>query len=45
MLIVAFLNPDAEVVDDPEEQVFEQIAEAHADGDCEPESGDEAEHP
>jgi hypothetical protein len=42
MAIEAFLNPEAEVVDDPEEQIFEQIAEAHADGDYEPESGDEA---
>ena len=37
----SFLNPDAEAVDDTEEDIFEQIAQAHADGDCEPESGDE----
>jgi hypothetical protein len=41
MLIESFLNPKAEVVDDTKEDIFEQIAEAHADGDCEPESGDE----
>jgi hypothetical protein len=41
MPIKSFLNPEAEVVDDTEEDIFEQIAEAHADGDCEPESGDE----
>jgi hypothetical protein len=42
MPIESFLNPKAEAVDDIEEDIFEQIAQAHADGDCEPESGDEA---
>jgi hypothetical protein len=42
MLIELFLNPKAEAVDDIEEDIFEQIAQAHADGDCKPESGDEA---
>jgi hypothetical protein len=37
----SFLNPEAEAVDDTEEDIFEQIAQAHADGDFEPESGDE----
>ncbi len=37
----SFLNPDAEAVNDTEEDIFKQIAQAHADGDCEPESGDE----
>jgi hypothetical protein len=38
----SFVNPEAEIVDDAEEDIFEQIAQAHADGDCEPESSDEA---
>ena len=41
MPIELFLNPDTEAVDDMEEDIFEQIAEAHADSDCEPESDDE----
>jgi hypothetical protein len=42
MSIEAFLNPEAEVVNNPEEQIFKQIVEAYADDDYEPESGDEA---
>jgi hypothetical protein len=41
MTVGLFFNPDAEQVNDPEEDLFRQIASAHADGDCEPESGDE----
>jgi hypothetical protein len=41
MAIKVFLNPETEVIDDPEEQIFEQIAEAHADNNYEPKSGDE----
>jgi hypothetical protein len=41
MPIESFLNPEAEVMDDTKEDIFEQIAEAHVDGDCEPKSGDE----
>ena len=37
----SFINPETEIIDDTEEDIFEQIAQAHADGDCEPESGDE----
>ena len=37
-----FLDLDGEQVGDPEEDIFEQILDAHADGDCEPEPGDEA---
>ena len=41
MPIESFLNPETEAVDNVEENIFEQIAEAHADGDYEPELGDE----
>ena len=41
MSIESFLNPEIETVDDINEDIFEQIVEAHADDDCEPESGDE----
>ena len=41
MSIKSFLNSETEAVNDMEENIFEQIAEAHADGDCEPESDDE----
>jgi hypothetical protein len=41
MTVGSFLDPDAEQVDDTEEDLFQQIASAHADGGCEPESGDE----
>ena len=33
MTVESFINPDAEQVDDSEEDVFQQIASAHADGD------------
>jgi DDE superfamily endonuclease/Tc5 transposase DNA-binding domain len=42
MPVQSFLDLDGEQVDDPEEDIFEQILDAHADGDCEPEPGDEA---
>jgi hypothetical protein len=42
MPIRLFLNPEAEVVDDAEEDIFQQIAQAHADGDYEPESDGKA---
>ena len=41
MPIELFLNPETEAVNDVEENIFEQIVEAHVDGDCKPESGDE----
>jgi hypothetical protein len=37
----SFLNPDAEQVNNPEEDLFRQIASAHADEDYKPESDDE----
>jgi len=40
MNIKLFLEPDAEAVDDPEEDIFEQIAEAYIDSNYEPESND-----
>jgi hypothetical protein len=40
MTVGSFLNPDAEQVDNLKKDIFEQIASAHADGDCKPESGD-----
>jgi hypothetical protein len=42
MPIASFLNPETERVDDSDEDLFQQIADAHADADREAESGDEA---
>jgi hypothetical protein len=39
MPIESFINPTTEAVDDTEEDIFEQIIQSHADGDCEPELG------
>jgi hypothetical protein len=41
MPIKLFLNPKTEAVNDIEEDIFEQIAEAHTDSNYKPESDDE----
>jgi hypothetical protein len=42
MPVALFLDPETERVDDSDGDLFQQIADAHADGDREAESGDEA---
>src|SRR5437763_6150809 len=40
MFIELFFNPKTKAINNIEEDILEQIAEAHVDNNCEPESGD-----
>jgi hypothetical protein len=42
MPITSFLDPETELVNDSDGDLFQQIADIHADGDREAESSDEA---
>lgn len=41
MPLKSFLNPETEAVNDVDKDIFKQIVEAHTEGDCKPESGNE----